>query len=73
VSISQCGLLIFELGNSYLLPFRHESQPQNVKKNFSGSSDGIKEWVSTGFEFFAEWSKMEFCMYTLQHICQMLI
>ncbi|OJA17540.1 hypothetical protein AZE42_13394, partial [Rhizopogon vesiculosus] len=38
----------------------HESQPQNVKKNFSGSSDGIKEWVSTGFEFFAEWSKMEF-------------
>ncbi|KAG1728925.1 hypothetical protein EDB19DRAFT_1913620 [Suillus lakei] len=34
--------------------------PQNVKKSFSVSSDGIKEWTSTGFEFFAEWAKGEF-------------
>ncbi|KAG2137106.1 uncharacterized protein EDB93DRAFT_1253722 [Suillus bovinus] len=38
----------------------HESQPRNVKKSFSVSSDGIKEWTSTGFEFFAEWAKGEF-------------
>ncbi|KAG1883236.1 hypothetical protein F4604DRAFT_1677596 [Suillus subluteus] len=38
----------------------HESVPQNVKKSFSVSSDGIKEWTSTGFEFFAEWAKGEF-------------
>ncbi|KIK33355.1 hypothetical protein CY34DRAFT_99735, partial [Suillus luteus UH-Slu-Lm8-n1] len=38
----------------------HESVPQNVKKKFSVSSDGIKEWTSTGFEFFAEWAKGEF-------------
>ncbi|KAG2158645.1 uncharacterized protein EDB93DRAFT_1100298 [Suillus bovinus] len=38
----------------------HESQPRNVKKSFSVSSDSIKEWTSTGFEFFAEWVKGEF-------------
>ncbi|KAG1794445.1 uncharacterized protein HD556DRAFT_1443011 [Suillus plorans] len=38
----------------------HESQPRNVKKSFSVSSDSIKEWTSTGFEFFAEWAKGEF-------------
>ncbi|KAG1819994.1 hypothetical protein EV424DRAFT_1347324 [Suillus variegatus] len=38
----------------------HESQPRNVKKSFSVSSDGIKEWTSTGFEFFAEWAKGKF-------------
>ncbi|KAG1837483.1 hypothetical protein F4604DRAFT_1692201 [Suillus subluteus] len=32
----------------------------NVKKSFSVSSDGIKEWASNGFEFFGEWAKMEF-------------
>ncbi|KAG1793639.1 uncharacterized protein HD556DRAFT_1476917 [Suillus plorans] len=37
----------------------HESQSQNVKKNFSVSSNGIKEWALTGFEFFTEWSKVE--------------
>ncbi|KAG1863662.1 hypothetical protein F4604DRAFT_1929062 [Suillus subluteus] len=38
----------------------HESEPQNAKKRFSISSSGIKEWTSTGFESFAEWSKTEF-------------
>ncbi|KAG1898413.1 uncharacterized protein F5891DRAFT_981823 [Suillus fuscotomentosus] len=38
---------------------KHKSQPQNVKKNFSVSSNSIREWASTGFEFFAEWSKAE--------------
>ncbi|KAG2112713.1 uncharacterized protein F5147DRAFT_771253 [Suillus discolor] len=38
----------------------HESKPQSVKKKISVSSDGIKEWSSTGFELFAEWSKTEF-------------
>ncbi|KAG1736823.1 hypothetical protein EDD22DRAFT_852207 [Suillus occidentalis] len=38
----------------------HESKPQSSKKSFSVSSDGIKEWSSTGFDFFAEWSKAEF-------------
>ncbi|KAG2050551.1 hypothetical protein BDR06DRAFT_1064676 [Suillus hirtellus] len=38
----------------------HESQPRNVKKSFSVGSDGIKEWTSTGFEFFAEWAKGKF-------------
>ncbi|KAG2046526.1 hypothetical protein BDR06DRAFT_977442 [Suillus hirtellus] len=38
----------------------HESQPRNVKKSFSVSSDGIKEWTSTGFEFFAKWAKEVF-------------
>ncbi|KAG2343753.1 hypothetical protein BDR05DRAFT_947869 [Suillus weaverae] len=36
--------------------------PQNVKKSFSVSSDSIKEWMSTGFEFFAEWAKGDFCV-----------
>ncbi|KAG1808383.1 uncharacterized protein BJ212DRAFT_1485013 [Suillus subaureus] len=39
----------------------HETKPQNVKKRFSVSSNGIKEWTATGFESFAEWSKTEFC------------
>ncbi|KAG2117573.1 hypothetical protein DEU56DRAFT_919030 [Suillus clintonianus] len=38
----------------------HETDPQNVKKRFSVSSNGIKEWTATGFESFAEWSKTEF-------------
>jgi hypothetical protein len=41
--------------------FRHESKSQSSKKSFSVSSDGIKEWSSTGFDFFVEWSKAEFC------------
>ncbi|KAG1859424.1 hypothetical protein C8R48DRAFT_673966 [Suillus tomentosus] len=43
-----------------IITFRHESKPQSVKKKISVSSDGIKEWSSTGFELFAEWSKTEF-------------
>ncbi|KAG2358380.1 hypothetical protein BDR07DRAFT_1489516 [Suillus spraguei] len=38
----------------------HESKPWSVKKKISVSSDSIKEWSSTGFELFAEWSKTEF-------------
>ncbi|KAG1732520.1 hypothetical protein EDB19DRAFT_1912033 [Suillus lakei] len=38
----------------------HETNPQNVKKRFSVSSNGIKEWTATGFESFAEWSGTEF-------------
>ncbi|KAG1742041.1 hypothetical protein EDB19DRAFT_1907804 [Suillus lakei] len=38
----------------------HETNPQNVKKRFSVSSNGIKEWTATGFESFAEWSKTKF-------------
>ncbi|KAG1883264.1 hypothetical protein F4604DRAFT_1677614 [Suillus subluteus] len=43
-----------------IVTFRHESKPQSSKKSFSVSSDGTKEWSSTGFDFFAEWSKAEF-------------
>ncbi|KAG1840441.1 hypothetical protein F4604DRAFT_1690778 [Suillus subluteus] len=38
----------------------HESEPQSVKKKFSVSSNGTKEWSSTGFKLFAEWSKTNF-------------
>ncbi|KAG1879764.1 hypothetical protein F4604DRAFT_1679352 [Suillus subluteus] len=38
----------------------HESQPVNHKKPFSMSSQGSKEWMSEGFEKYAEWSKEEF-------------
>ncbi|KAG1743577.1 uncharacterized protein EDB91DRAFT_1247077 [Suillus paluster] len=38
----------------------HETVPQNAKKDFSVSSDGIKEWASTGIDFFAEWARTEF-------------
>ncbi|KAG1802412.1 uncharacterized protein BJ212DRAFT_1487369 [Suillus subaureus] len=38
----------------------HESEPQNAKKRFSISSNSIKEWTSTGFESFTEWSKTKF-------------
>jgi hypothetical protein len=44
-----------------IVTFRHESKPQSSKKSFSVSSDGIKEWSTTGFEYFAEWSKAELC------------
>ncbi|KAG2127185.1 uncharacterized protein EDB93DRAFT_1109393 [Suillus bovinus] len=38
----------------------HESKPVNSKKPFTQSSQGNKEWISEGFEKFAEWSKLEF-------------
>ncbi|KAG1801990.1 uncharacterized protein BJ212DRAFT_1304913 [Suillus subaureus] len=38
----------------------HEFLPQNAKKSFLVSSDSIKEWASTGFEFFAEWAKTKY-------------
>ncbi|KAG2153089.1 uncharacterized protein EDB93DRAFT_1249003 [Suillus bovinus] len=38
----------------------HKSQPVNHKKPFSQNSQGSKEWMSGGFEKFAEWSKAEF-------------
>ncbi|KAG1747838.1 uncharacterized protein EDB91DRAFT_1079544 [Suillus paluster] len=38
----------------------HETNPRNVKKRFSVSSNGIKEWTATGYQSFAEWSKTEF-------------
>ncbi|KAG1825205.1 hypothetical protein EV424DRAFT_1537908 [Suillus variegatus] len=38
----------------------HESTPVNSKKPFTQSSRGNKEWISEGFEKFAEWSKLEF-------------
>jgi hypothetical protein len=44
-----------------IVTFRHEFKPQSSKKSFSVSSDGIKEWSTTGFKFFVEWSKAEFC------------
>ncbi|KAG1870310.1 hypothetical protein F4604DRAFT_1926547 [Suillus subluteus] len=38
----------------------HESKSLNSKKPFTQSSRGNKDWVSQGFEKFAEWSKSEF-------------
>ncbi|KAG2338167.1 hypothetical protein BDR05DRAFT_1004409 [Suillus weaverae] len=36
-----------------------ESKPVNSKKPFTQSSRGNKQWMSEGFEKFAEWSKLE--------------
>jgi hypothetical protein len=55
--------MTINLQTNKLYTSRHESLPQNAKKSFSVSSDGIKEWASTGFEFFAEWAKTEYCMF----------